>query len=204
MNCPMKSLRSKLPIQFRSFTRSCVGALPWRARSRVVDFAKATLAIIFFFLLVAAYIPHAHAETDSADPLPSWNDGPNKQAILDFIQSTTTADSLDFVKPADRIAVFDQDGTLWVEKPIYTEAMFSIDRLRKMAHEGNYPHLKDPFTTMLSGKIVDIEGLALENVQALIDKFSADKQDKSVSQAHSPQTPKNGAYEAIIPCSKRL
>jgi len=198
MNCPMKSLRSKLPIQFRSFTRSCVGALPWRARSRVVDFAEATLAIIFFLLLAAAYIPHAHAETDSADPLPSWSDGPNKQAILDFIQSTTTADSPDFVKPADRIAVFDQDGTLWVEKPIYTEAMFSVDRLRKMAHEDNHAHSKYAFTTILSGNKADMESLALENVQALIDKFSGDKQDKAASQTQTRQTQTNGAYEAII------
>ena len=63
---------------------------------------------------------HAHAQAQT-DPLPSWNDGAAKQAIVDFVQKTTTEGSADFVPPAERIATFDQDGTLWVEHPMYTQ-----------------------------------------------------------------------------------
>ena len=64
------------------------------------------------------------------DPLPSWNDGPAKQAIIAFVQATTDQASPKFVPPAERIATFDQDGTLWVEHPMYTRVMFALDRVQ--------------------------------------------------------------------------
>ena len=64
-----------------------------------------------------------------ADPLPSWNDGPAKQAIVDFVRATTDTASPQFVPPEERIATFDQDGTLWVEHPIYTQVMYCLDRV---------------------------------------------------------------------------
>ncbi len=63
------------------------------------------------------------------DPLPSWNDGPAKQAIVDFVQATTDQASPKFVPPAERIATFDQDGTLWVEHPMYTQVMYCLERV---------------------------------------------------------------------------
>ena len=63
------------------------------------------------------------------DPLPSWNDGPAKQAIVNFVQATTDAASPKFVPPAERIATFDQDGTLWVEHPMYSQVMYCLDRV---------------------------------------------------------------------------
>ena len=72
--------------------------------------------------------PAANAQTD---PLPSWNDGPARQAIVDFVQATTTNGSSTFVPPAERIATFDQDGTLWVEHPMYTQVMYCFDRCRR-------------------------------------------------------------------------
>jgi hypothetical protein len=68
----------------------------------------------------------AFAQTD---PLPSWNDGPNKQAILDFVQATTNRASPTFVPPEARIATFDQDGTLWVEHPMYSQVMYCLERV---------------------------------------------------------------------------
>jgi hypothetical protein len=68
----------------------------------------------------------AHAQTD---PLPSWNDGPTKKAIVDFVQTTTTQGSPNFVPAAERIATFDQDGTLWVEKPMYAQVLYCLDRV---------------------------------------------------------------------------
>ncbi len=67
------------------------------------------------------------------DPLPSWNDGPAKKAITDFIVRVTRDDSTEFVPPAERIAAFDNDGTLWTEQPLYLQAMFAIDRIKEMA-----------------------------------------------------------------------
>ena len=63
------------------------------------------------------------------DPLPSWNEGPAKQAIVDFVRATTDKGSPKFVPPAERIATFDQDGTLWVEHPMYSQVMYCLERV---------------------------------------------------------------------------
>ncbi|MGH2341670.1 HAD family hydrolase [Segnochrobactraceae bacterium EtOH-i3] len=68
-----------------------------------------------------------------ADPLASWNDGAAKTAIESFVQTVTDPNSADFVPPADRVAVFDNDGTLWVEQPMYTQLAFALDRVRELA-----------------------------------------------------------------------
>ena len=85
------------------------------------------------------------------DPLPSWNDGAAKQAILDFVTDTTTEGGADFVAPEDRIATFDQDGTTWVEHPLYGQGLFALDRLAEMAPD--HPEWKDtePFKSVLTG-----------------------------------------------------
>ena len=85
------------------------------------------------------------------DPLPSWNDGPAKQTILAFVHDTTTEGSAVYVAPEDRIATFDQDGTTWVEHPLYGQALFALDRLAQMAPD--HPEWKDtePFKAVLSG-----------------------------------------------------
>jgi hypothetical protein len=75
------------------------------------------------------------AAAQSDDQLPSWNDGPAKQAILEFVEAVTTEGGADFVAPEDRVASFDQDGTLWVEHPLYAQAMFALDRVVEMAPE---------------------------------------------------------------------
>jgi len=67
------------------------------------------------------------------DPLPSWNDGPAKQAIVEFVQTTTTQGSPQFVPPGERIATFDQDGTLWVEHPMYSFVMYALERVPVLA-----------------------------------------------------------------------
>jgi len=93
----------------------------------------------------------------SAGPLSSWNDGPAKKAIFDFVKATTDASSANFVKPEDRIATFDQDGTLWVEHPAYAQAMFAIARVVELAP--HHPEWKTtaPFSVILSG---NAEGIA--------------------------------------------
>ncbi|MCA9085496.1 MAG: haloacid dehalogenase-like hydrolase [Planctomycetaceae bacterium] len=90
---------------------------------------------------------NAHA----TDPLPSWNDGKAKQSIVEFVQKVTSPDSPDFVPPAERIATFDNDGTLWSEQPMYFQAFFVFDRIRAL--EPQHPEWKtqEPFASVLKG-----------------------------------------------------
>jgi phosphoserine phosphatase len=85
------------------------------------------------------------------DPLPSWNDGAAKTAIVEFVNAVTTTGGADFVPPADRIATFDQDGTLWVEHPLYTQAMFALDRVHELAPKHPEWKTKEPFKAVLAG-----------------------------------------------------
>jgi phosphoglycolate phosphatase-like HAD superfamily hydrolase len=84
------------------------------------------------------------------DSLPSWNDGPAKRAILDFVARTTTAGSSDFVPVLERIATFDNDGTLWTEQPIYFQVAFAMDRVKALAPQHPEWQALEPFRSMLA------------------------------------------------------
>jgi phosphoserine phosphatase len=99
------------------------------------------------------------------DPLPSWNDGLAKGAILDFVAQVTTAHSTTFVPPADRIAVFDNDGTLWCEHPMYGQAFFVFDRIRTLAPQHPEWQAQEPFASVLRG---DIKAALAGGEQALM------------------------------------
>jgi phosphoglycolate phosphatase-like HAD superfamily hydrolase len=102
------------------------------------------------------------------DPLPSWNDGPAKQTILDFVKATTDSSSPNFVSPEARIATFDQDGTLWVEHPIYTQVLYCLDRVPAVMAQK--PELKDkePFKTVLSGDREAIAKLSIKDLETIL------------------------------------
>ena len=102
------------------------------------------------------------------DPLPSWNDGPAKQAIVDFVQATTTPGRATFVPPAERIAAFDQDGTTWVSHPMYTQVVYCLDRVAVLAKEK--PALKnvEPFKTVLSGTREAIATLSMKDLETIV------------------------------------
>jgi len=85
------------------------------------------------------------------DPLPSWNAGPARSAIVAFVERVTRPDTPDFVKPAERIAVFDNDGTLWAEQPVYFQLLFAIDRVRAQAPQHPDWKTKEPFASLLKG-----------------------------------------------------
>jgi phosphoserine phosphatase len=109
----------------------------------------------------------AAAETD---PLPSWNDGPTKQAIVDFVTKVTEPESGDYVPPADRVATFDNDGNLWAEKPVYFQLIFAIDRVKALAPE--HPEWKDqqPFKAAIEG---DMEALAASGEKGVAELVMA-------------------------------
>ena len=129
----------------------------------------------------------------AGDPLPSWNEGPAKQAIVEFVRATTDRASSKFVPPEDRIATFDQDGTLWVEHPMYGQMMYCLDRVPELAAKN--PKLKnvEPFKTVLSGNreamakfstrdlekiiLATLTGMTTEEFSAEVKKWLAGARD---------------------------
>src|SRR5437762_11633909 len=91
----------------------------------------------------------AHAQ----EPLPSWNDGPTKQSITDFVAKVTKEGSPDFVPVAERIATFDNDGTLWAEQPMYFQLFFALDRVKMLAPQHPEWATQEPFASLLKGDV---------------------------------------------------
>ncbi|MEM8608916.1 MAG: HAD family hydrolase [Myxococcota bacterium] len=100
------------------------------------------------------------------DPLPSWSDTATKQRIIAFVESVTDPNQVTYVKPEARIATFDNDGTLWVEQPLYTELVFAIDRVRNLASMHPEWKRKEPYRSLLKG---DMEGVASMGRRAVVD-----------------------------------
>jgi phosphoglycolate phosphatase-like HAD superfamily hydrolase len=88
-----------------------------------------------------------------AEPLPSWNDSGPKKAIVAFVEKVTKEGSPDFVKPEERIATFDNDGTLWCEQPMYFQLLFALDRVKALAPQHPEWKTKEPFASLLKGDV---------------------------------------------------
>lgn len=108
------------------------------------------------------------AQSRAADVLPSWNDGPSKQAIVDFVNRTTDQASGDYVAPEDRIVTFDNDGTLWVEHPMYTQLAFALDRVRVLAPEHPEWKTTQPFKAVLEGDMKTLAGAGEKGLLELV------------------------------------
>ncbi|WP_338568250.1 HAD family hydrolase [Pseudomonas canadensis] len=106
----------------------------------------------------------------AADPLPSWNEGPNKKQIIEFVQAVTAEGSKDYVKPAERIAVFDNDGTLWTEQPAYFEVLFAFDEVKRLAPQHPEWKTTQPFQAVLEG---DHKALAASGMDGLLKIIGA-------------------------------
>lgn len=120
--------------------------------------------------LIAGLMLFIAANAFAQGLLPSWNEGPSKQAVLSFIDKTTTPDSPDFVPVAERIAVFDNDGTLWSEQPIYVQIAFTIDRIKALAP--NHPEWKttQPFQAVLEN---DLKSVLASGQKGLFELIAA-------------------------------
>jgi len=93
------------------------------------------------------------ATAQSTDPLPSWNDGTTKRSIVEFVQKATTPGTPDFVPPDARVATFDNDGTLWAEKPMYFQVFFALDRVKALAPQHPEWKTQEPFASLLKGDV---------------------------------------------------
>jgi phosphoserine phosphatase len=143
-------------------------------------------------LLLLFLCAHAAAQTD---PLPSWNDGPAKKAIVDFVQATTTQGSPKFVPPPERIATFDQDGTLWVEHPMYSQVMYCLERVPALVKAKPELANVEPFKTVMTGNREAIAKLPLKDLEKIlaatltgmsVDEFNAEVK-KWIESAKDPR-----------------
>jgi phosphoglycolate phosphatase-like HAD superfamily hydrolase len=119
-------------------------------------------------LASGALVNSAQAQGSSGQPLASWNEGPAKQAILDFVRATTDQASPQFVPPEQRIATFDQDGTLWVEHPMYTQVVYCLERVPAVVAQKPELKSREPFKTVLSGNREAIAKLSLQDLEDIL------------------------------------
>jgi len=140
----------------------------------------------------------------SSDALPSWNDGPARQAIIDFVRATTDQASPKFVAPGERIATFDQDGTLWVEHPMYSQVIYCLDRVPAVV--AKKPELRNvgPFKTVLSGNREAMAKLTMKELEIIlaatltgmsVDEFNAEVK-KWIETAKDPRW--NRPYTELV------
>ena len=141
--------------------------------------------------LAVTFLPTAASA--QSEPLASWNDGPAKQAIVNFVKATTDPSSPDFVPPEARIATFDQDGTLWVEHPLYTQLVYVLDRVPALVKAKPELANMEPFKTVMSGdreamaklSMPDLEkilyatltGMTVDDFRAEVEKWIATAKD---------------------------
>jgi len=123
-----------------------------------------TLTTCIFVVLIATNV------NAQSDPLPSWNDTSPKKAIVAFVERVTTPGSPDFVAPAERIATFDNDGTLWAEQPLYFQAIYVFDRIEQLTPEHPEWKEKEPFASVLRG---DMKAALAGGEQALLEMAMA-------------------------------
>jgi phosphoglycolate phosphatase-like HAD superfamily hydrolase len=142
--------------------RQLTMAMPGRPGRR----GPRTLRLLVALLVLGPGLP-ALAQTD---PLPSWNDGPARQSLVRFVQVVTDAASPQHVPPAARIAVFDNDGTLWSEQPMYVQGAFAFDRVRALAAKHPEWKTRQPFKGILDG---DMKAVAAAGEKGLMEVLAA-------------------------------
>ena len=123
-----------------------------------------------FCLTIALVVASSVIGAQASDPLVSWNDSAAKKAIVTFVEKTTNQGSPDFVPLSDRIAVFDNDGTLWSEQPMYFQLFFALDRVKLLAPQHPEWKNKEPFASLLKG---DVEAALAGGEKAILEIIMA-------------------------------
>ena len=144
---------------------------------------------------LACMVVFMTTNAQAADPLASWNDGAAKQAIVEFVKATTTQGNPQFVPPEARIATFDQDGTLWVEHPMYTQVVYCLERVPALVKTRPELKNKEPFKTVLSGNREAMARLSQDDLMKIlvatltgmsVDDFNAEAK-KWIAEAKHPR-----------------
>lgn len=130
----------------------------------------------FLCALLALAVFSPTAALAQPDPLPSWNAGANKQAIIDFVSAVTEEGGADYVAPGNRIATFDNDGTLWVEHPVYTQFAFAIDQVKAMAPDHPEWQTTQPFKAAIDN---DMDALLETGRKGLLEILAVTHTDMS-------------------------
>lgn len=149
---------------------------------RRIQFAVMIVFMALSFTLASLTFVRTTSASGTADPLPSWKDGPSKQAIFQFVQEVTDKSSPDYVPPADRIATFDNDGTLWSERPVYFQLLFAFDRVRALAPKHPEWKTKQPFKAVLDN---DMKALADSGEKGLIELVMATHSGMTIAEFES-------------------
>jgi len=123
---------------------------------------------IAYWIATVALVICASVYAQTADPLPSWNDGSTKQSIVSFVRGTTDMSDRRFVPPAERIAVFDNDGTLWAEQPMYTQLAFALDRVKALAPSHPEWRTEMPFSAVLKDDVKAFEAAGDRGLEQVI------------------------------------
>ncbi len=121
-----------------------------------------------FMVLLVAVVTSPLSSAKAQDMLPSWNDGAAKTAILEFVAAVTDKNDKDYVEPAERIATFDNDGTLWVEYPMYTQALFAFDRVKTLAPQHPDWKTQQPFKGVLEGDMKAVGASGMKGLMEII------------------------------------
>jgi hypothetical protein len=132
---------------------------------------KAMCVTVIIAIVLSTFGGTVAAQTSSAtDPLPSWNDGNAKEAIVAFVSRVTREGTPDFVPPAQRIAVFDNDGALWAEQPAYFQLLFAVDRIKAIAADHPDWRTTEPYKSVLTG---DMKALAAQGERGIAQILAA-------------------------------
>ena len=121
-----------------------------------------------YLFLLGYFFTIGFCFVQAEDPLSLWNDGKAKQAIIQFIHDTTTSGSIDFIPQEDRIAVFDQDGTLWVEQPLFTQFVFAIDTIKDLAAKNPAWKTEQPYQAILKDDLEEIKNFTIQDIEKII------------------------------------
>ena len=147
---------------------------------------KIKLNLKLFCLIFSLFLIASCAnQIKKSDPLPSWNEGAAKSKIIELVDATTKKDGPMFVKEDERIATFDNDGTLWVEYPMYTQFIFALDRIKKLAPEHPEWKTNQPFKAVLEDDMKTVGATGMKGVMEIImathSGMTADEFEKTVS-----------------------
>jgi phosphoglycolate phosphatase-like HAD superfamily hydrolase len=159
------------------------GCFYWALDRKAVEMRARTAIgvrrVMLALMLVAGLCGWPASGGAQSDPLPSWNDGPAKKSITDFVARVTTEGGADFVPIPERIAAFDNDGTLWCEQPIYFQAAFAFDRVRALAPQHPDWKFNEPFKSVLAH---DMRGLAAGGQKSVIQIMAATHADMTTEE----------------------